>query len=255
MLSIVLLFVFGLLVGSFLSSLTYRYPREEKVSSGRSFCPICKKTIAWHDNIPLLSYIVLKGRCRNCDDKISLRYPLIELSTALSFVFVGWFLVTGNAYYIGHFWTLPYLLFLFTVLIAIFVIDLEHKIIPDSLVYSIFIATLVVLFITSTPLYPHLLAAFGAATFLLLLHLLTGGRGMGLGDVKFALAGGLILANLVIVWMFISFLLGAIVGLLLIVLGKAKFGKEIPFGPFLIIGLIVAMFFGTTIQNVLLPGF
>lgn len=255
MLSIVLLFVFGLLVGSFLSSLTYRYPREEKVSSGRSFCPICKKTIAWHDNIPLLSYIVLKGRCRNCDDKISLRYPLIELSTALSFVFVGWFVNTGSAFYIGYFWVLPYLLYLFTVLIAIFVIDLEHKIIPDSLVYSIFIATLVVLFITSTPLYPHLLAAFGAATFLLLLHLLTGGRGMGLGDVKFALAGGLILANLVIVWMFISFLLGAIVGLLLIVLGKAKFGKEIPFGPFLIIGLIVAMFFGTTIQNVLLPGF
>lgn len=233
--------------------------------SGRSLCPKCKNKISWFDNIPLLSFLLLKGKCRNCGKKISGRYPLIEFSTAV--LFLGFFLSINNCAtalqglplkggvictwqgVLGGF-TLPYFLVMFTVLIAIFVIDFERQIIPDSLIYLLFALTFTLLLIFSPlEIYSRLLSGFGISLFLLIIHLVTGGRGMGLGDVKFVLFGGLLLGwPAVITWIFLSFLIGGVTGLFLIILKKASFGKHIPFGPFLIIGLIITLIWEDILQ-------
>jgi prepilin signal peptidase PulO-like enzyme (type II secretory pathway) len=233
------LLVFGLIIGSFLGALTYRYPRGLSVATGRSFCPKCKKQIGWMENVPVASYIILGGKCSGCKKRISLRYPLIEIATGLGFWIIG-----ANVY----------ALTIFCLLIAIFVIDLEHQIIPDIFIFlGIGIAFLnLLLGPNATSLPASLLAGFAAATFLLLIHLATKGRGMGLGDVKFAVLGGLIAGpKLSLIWLFASFLTGAICGIILIFAGRAKMKSKIAFGPFLVVGLLVALSFGDKILNFL----
>lgn len=222
--------VVGLAIGSFLGALIYRIPREIQFTSGRSLCPRCGKKISWFDNIPLISFLLLGGKCRNCHKKISLRYPLVELATAVGFILIGLNL---------------YLLAIFSLLMAIFVIDIEHQIIPDSLVFLLlFLATCYILLATSD-IFLRIASGFSAALFLLAIYLLTRGRGMGLGDVKFAIFGGLFLSwPGVLVWMFLSFLTGGLVGIILILLGKAKLKGKIAFGPFLIVGLFIAYLWG-----------
>ena len=239
------LFVLGLIIGSFLSSYTYRLPRGRTIIKGRSICPSCKKKIHWYDNLPLLSYLLLKGKCRNCGKKISIRYPLIELTTGLGFVGV-WFLSDG-------FVSLLFWLFLFSLLLAIFVIDLEAKIIPDELIFAGFIAsTFFLLVVKPSDFYIHLFSGFVAASFLLLVHILTRGRGMRLGDVKFALFGGILLGwPLSLVWLFGAFLTGALVGSILILAKKTSFGKQIAFGPFLVLSLIIVLIWGENLFNLL----
>lgn len=259
--TILILIVAGLATGSFLSALTYRLPRKESISSGRSKCPHCDSEIVWYDNIPLLAYINLRGRCRRCGKPISLRYPAIELTTALVFAASGfflekcapllhsplcsWYLSLGG-------WIYLFLLISISILIAIFVIDLETKIIPDELSLSGFLLVFVSLVFASGSYFAHLVSGLGAAVFLLLIHLITRGKGMGLGDVKLALFLGTFLGwpNTPI-WLFLSFLIGAVVGVYLIVIGKAKFGRQIPFGPFLIISAFLVLFFGKNLMGIL----
>jgi len=250
---LILVSVLGLIVGSFLSAYTYRWPEGIPISQGRSFCPKCKEKISWFDNIPLFSYLLLRGRCRSCGQKISLRYPLIEISTAGSFLLMAYFL--GDCSRAGVLcqwqgrlgeWALPYFLFVTSALIAIFVIDLENQLIPDGLVYFMFFltTTLLILF-WPQELFLRLLSGFSASTFLLLIHLATRGRGMGLGDVKFALFGGLFAGwPLSGLWLFLSFVIGAVVGVILIFLGKASLGQKIAFGPFLALSLFITMIWG-----------
>lgn len=256
MVFLVFLGVLGLVVGSFLGALTWRFPRGRTLL-GRSSCPRCGKTIAWYDNIPVISYILLRGHCRHCGKKISLRYPAVELVTALLFVLVGsvnlggWEGVSVIRDYQG--WlglvAFPYFLFLVSILVAIFVIDLEHKLIPDELLYpSILISLLVLLPSPSPTLVSHFSWAVFLATFLYLVHLATRGRGMGLGDVKLAFLLGLVAgypASLVAI--FLAFLTGAAVGLILVLTRHAKFGKPIPFGPFLVAGLLISLFASNTL--------
>ena len=258
----VLLFILGSVVGSFLSAYTYRFPRNLDFVWGRSFCPNCKAKISWYDNIPLLSFILLKGRCRNCNKAISRRYPIMEFSTGLAFVSIfsflnyctevvcQWSMVLGSL-------ALPYFLLLVSIMIAIFVIDLEYQIIPDNLVFFLFLTAFVLQLISYSPtFFAGLFTAFGASLFLLALHLLTKGRGMGLGDVKLALPAGLILGwPMGAVWLFVSFVIGGVVGIILILLKKAHFGKQIAFGPFLVVGYLIALFRGERILGFLFPVF
>jgi len=217
---LVFLFVFGLVVGSFISAFTYRYPRKIQFLTGRSFCPKCKKRISWFDNIPILSFVLLGGRCRNCNKPISRRYPLIELAAGTGFLLIGF--------------NLPWLA-IFCVLLAIFVIDLEHQIIPDGL---IFLGMFFVLFLIPGSLAGALFAGFLSATILLLIYFATRGRGMGLGDVKFAVLGGMIVGlKLCLAWLFLAFLTGGIVGVILILGGKKKLKDKIAFGPFLVVAI------------------
>ncbi len=251
---LLILFVLGLVIGSFVSAFSYRAPLGISVSKGRSFCPKCKKQLYWYENIPVLSFLALRGKCSGCDERISRRYPLIELITGLSFVDLGYVLATCSNPLVGTAcgwqealggFTLFFLLVVITVLITIFVIDLEHQIIPDELVFFLFGLVFFALLLTGQSIYLPLFAGFISATFLLILHLFTYGKGMGLGDVKFALSAGILVSwPFAATWMFLSFLIGAVVGVIMLLFGKTKFGKHIPFGPFLVISLILILFGG-----------
>jgi len=225
------LFLFGLIIGSFLTALTYRIPKRLSISKGRSICPNCKKQISWYDNIPLLSFILLMGKCRNCKKRISLRYPIIELATAITFVIIGF-----NVFN----------LILASILISIFVIDWEHQIIPDEFVFGGLVVLVFILLIANSELlFSNLLAGFLSALILLFLNLVTKGKGMGLGDVKLALLlGGIVGINLFWIWLFFSFVVGASIGIILMGIKKATLREKIAFGPFLIIGLVLAILFG-----------
>lgn len=236
------LFVIGLVFGSFVSAISYRLPLGISFVSGRSFCPKCKHKISWYDNIPLLSFIILGGKCRHCGKQISYRYPIIELFTALGFILIYSF---GQ----GRTLSISLLLFVFIVLEVIFIIDLEHRVIFDGLTYLLFVFFLITfLFVKDQNFYLNLLTGFTLSLFLLFLNLLTKGRGMGLGDVKLALPLGFFLGfPLGVLWIFISFLTGAILGVILILVGKTKFGKQVPFGPFLIFSFWLVFLFGESL--------
>ncbi len=262
-LGLILFIVLGAVFGSFLTSFTWRYPRGLLFSKKRSYCPKCKKRINWYDNVPIVSFLVLGGACRNCKKKISIRYPAIEATTALGFICI-WILfanclsVSGNSatsaflspfcWWVGNLGllALPYFLFIFVVLAAIFIIDLENQVIPDSLVFVLLIPIYLLLILNPTfEIYVRILLGLGSALFLLLVHLITKGKGMGLGDVKLALFAGTLLGwPFTYIWMFLAFLTGAVVGIILILIGKASFGKRIAFGPFLVFSLLIVLFFG-----------
>src|SRR5580765_1026315 len=134
-----MLFILGLVFGSFLTSFPYRLLLGELFPKGRSYCPKCKKQINWYDNIPLLSFILLKGKCRNCKKKIPIGYPIIELSTGILFTILAYFVNHSSLALQG--WMLPFLLFVSVILIAIFITDWEEQIIPDELSFILFIAS------------------------------------------------------------------------------------------------------------------
>jgi prepilin signal peptidase PulO-like enzyme (type II secretory pathway) len=229
------LFIFGLIFGSFVTAFSYRYPRKISNLKGRSFCDNCKKQIGWRDNIPLLSYLLLGGKCRNCKTKISLRYPIIELATGIGFLLIG-------------FHILP--LILFVLLEMIFIIDFEHQLIPDDFVFT---GILLLLIINHQFLFTSLFAGFACAVFLLLIFLFTKGRGMGLGDVKFAVLGGMIVGlPLSPIWLFVAFLTGAIVGTILIIGKRAGLKSKIAFGPFLVASIPITLLWGQKIIDIIL---
>ena len=254
-----LIALLGLIIGSFLTALTYRIPKGISIARGRSFCPKCKSMIAWYDNIPLLSYLLLGGKCRKCRKKISIRYPLIEFFTSLSFVFI--YLVDKFDYISFlqspfYFWssalgqfTLPFFYIVLIILLAIFIIDLEKQIIPDNLVFVLYLIVWAGLVFTHLEgFYSYILGGFTAAAFLLFLVFLTKGKGMGLGDVKLAIPLGTILGlTNSVIWLFLSFLTGAYIGIILILVKKARVKDNIAFGPFLIFSFFIALFWGRKI--------
>lgn len=220
------LFFFGLLIGSFISAVTYRIPRSLDFIKGRSFCDFCKKDLFWYDNIPLFSYVFYLGRSRCCHKKISIRYPLIEVATAVCFVVLYLFSLSP-VYYV-----------LCTISLAIFIIDLEHQIIPDELIWLVLFLGLV------NFSFNNLFSGFLFAFLLLLLHLVTRGRGMGLGDVKLAIALGIWLGlTNGLTWLLISFIMGGIVASILLLLKKADMKTKIAFGPFLILAFWIVIIF------------
>jgi len=263
---IFLLIIYGLIVGSFLTAYTYRLPLGKSVKKGRSICPNCNEKIAWYDNIPLLSFLLLKGKCRGCGNKISIRYPAIELATVLGFVGTYYLLAAcGSASPLSFnlicTWqtklgvlSLPFILLVFSIVLMIFIIDLEKMIIPDELVlFGLALVFLCLLLLDPSNLYIHLLTGFGAGGFLLLLHILTRGKGMGLGDVKLALFLGSLLGwPWTAVWLFGAFLTGAIIGSILILTKKTAFGKQIAFGPYLILSLIITLIWGEALLGMYL---
>jgi prepilin signal peptidase PulO-like enzyme (type II secretory pathway) len=241
-----LLFVLGLCVGSFLNVVIDRLcstSQEPKsllrhlrgVLGGRSYCDHCRRQLAWYDNIPLLSFILLRGRCRWCHSPISWQYPGVELATGIITVLV--FLLSNYELRVTS-----YELIIAYCLIVVFVSDWKYQIIPDQIIYPAIIFTLLYLLgsyelrVTS-----YLISGGLAAAFFFFLYLVTKKRGMGLGDVKLAFLMGLILGfPKIVVALYFAFLTGAAVGVILILLGKKRFGQHIPFGPFLVGGTILS---------------
>jgi len=261
-------FVFGAVVGSFLNVLIHRVPREESIVFPNSACPNCKQSIKPYDNIPLLSWLILSGKCRSCKNPISPRYPAVELLTALLFVLVFW--------QIGFNPFLPVGLIFAAAMIALIFIDAENMILPNVITYPLLVFALLVrlifpLFLSASyfsdlkvsPLnqmedYPiWLVSLFGAVLGGLvgggslwlvgeIWKRLRGVEAMGLGDVKMMFAVGALLGwRLTLLTIFIGAFTGAVVGMLVISRQKEKdFQAQIPFGIFLGIGSIVALLFG-----------
>ncbi len=244
------IFLLGVFIGSFLNCFIYRLSIGEK-PEGRSYCPKCKHQLSFKDLVPVFSYAFLLGKCRYCKKKISLEYPLVELLTGVLFLLT--FLSIGLSL------ELFYLLFVLFFLILIFVYDLKHYIIPDFATFSlIFLSSAYLLFISFIEgdysiLFLGVLSGAVAFLFFFALWYFTKGKGMGFGDVKFVIFMGLFLGfPNIIPGLFISFLLGAIIGLVLIAIKRKKIKQQIPFGPFLIIGTLTAYFYGAEIIEIYL---
>jgi len=250
----ILILIFGLVVGSFLNCVICRLEKKQSFLKGRSYCPHCKHILSWQDLIPVFSFLILRGKCRYCRKKISLQYPLVELFTGLLFVFLLNYELGIRNYEIFNFNFIFNFLFLILnslFLILIFVYDLKHYIIPDKVIYpAIAIALIYNLILNSQFIIHNSISAFGAAAFFLAIVLISRGKWMGVGDIKLAFLIGLLLGYpKALLALFLAFLIGAIIGLGLIILKKKTIKSELPFGPFLILGIYLALFFGEKIIN------
>ncbi len=244
----VFVFLFGLIIGSFLNCVIYRLEEGKSFLKGRSFCPDCGHTLGFLDLVPVFSFIFLKGRCRYCNKKISWQYPLIELATGIIFL-----LISIN-FGVRSFGCIYYLL-ISSLLIIVFVYDLKHYIIPDGVIYAAIVASFAYnivysfLVIGSFQFFlQSLLAALLASGFFLLIILISKGKWMGVGDIKLAFLMGLFLSwpNILIA-LFSAFFIGAVIGVGLIALKKKELKSEVPFGPFLVTGTFLSLFWGSEI--------
>ncbi len=260
---IIFLFVMGAIWGSFLNVVILRSAKGKSFIAGRSMCPKCKHQLAWIDNIPLVSFLFLRGRCAYCNKKISLLYPVVEFLTGLFFVW--WFLVGfGFFQLVGSPWRLVqpiYWLVVGLIFIVIFLIDLLYMIIPFWLNMSLLS---VVLF------YKTVLYSFGLlrgidfvfslglglglslALFLIskLALLWKGKEGFGLGDIFLVPSLGLILGwPKIVPGIFLSFVSGSIIGIFLLTWGKKKRLDYLPFGPFLILGTFLGLLYGDSLWS------
>ncbi len=242
---IVFLFLLGLCVGSFWNVLILRTNTGEGVG-GRSRCFSCLAKLSWYDLIPVVSFATIRGRCRYCKSRISLQYPLVELATGIIFGAAG-YIFFGGYVFITLEAVLHYSLVVsfFSLLLAISVYDLRHKIIPDQWSLALFVLAvlsevLVWLMGTGSP-KEDILAALGAFIFFGGLWFVSRGRWMGFGDAKIAPSLALFLGYPgAIFGVLFAFWAGAAVGVTLLVLGKAHRKTEIPFGPFLALGTLAA---------------
>jgi leader peptidase (prepilin peptidase) / N-methyltransferase len=227
----------GALIGSFLNVVAHRVPLGESLVSPGSHCPGCGAPVKPYDNIPVVSWLLLRGRCRNCGMRISPRYPLVELATAIVFAAV----VAVRGFDDDLVLELPFV----AALIALAAIDFDHRLLPNKIVYPLaaygVIATLLV---DQDDLVENLIAGAGAFLFLLV-AVIAYPRGMGMGDVKLAGAMGLYLGLSVIPALLVAFLSGSLVGVVIIAReGAAGRKKAVPFGVFLALGGIVGVLAG-----------
>ena len=241
--------VMGLLVGSFLNVVAWRLPRGESLVHPRSRCPGCGTPIKPYDNVPVLSWLVLRGRCRTCGTPISPRYPLVEAATGALYVAV----VLGRD---GALETVLGLL-LVTALVPITLIDLERRLIPNAITLPASVAALVAAVVLDLSFVPEqLIAGVGAGGFFLLAALAYP-RGMGMGDVKLAGMLGLYLGRAVAPAVFIALIAGVLVGGVIMARLGAREGRKaaVPFGPFLSLGALIAMFVGDGLVDAYLDRF
>jgi len=230
--------VAGLLVGSFLNVVAHRLPRGESLVHPRSRCPSCGAPVAPYDNIPVLSWLLLRGRCRNCGEPISGRYPAVELATAVLYALVV--LLKDDAVNIALG------LLLVTFLVPITLIDLELRLIPNRLTLPAAVAALVAGVVLDIDFVPEQLIAGAAAGGFFLLAAVAYPRGMGMGDVKLAGVMGLYLGLNVVPALAIAFFAGTLVGIAVMVRhGAGGRKKGVPFAPFLALGGLVAIVAGS----------
>jgi leader peptidase (prepilin peptidase) / N-methyltransferase len=273
----IIIFIFGIAIGSFLNVCIYRVPLNQSIVKPRSHCPKCNHLIAWYDNIPLLSYLILRGKCRYCKVPISIRYFIVEFITGVLFVLIV------RQFQMINFASMTYLIVVSS-LIALSFIDLDHFILPDVITYPLLILGLIISIIlsyvpntgflinhwmsgpfsvNSGRLYPFYNAGFGMLVgggILLLIGTIAKWilkkEAMGGGDVKLLAAMGTFIGyKLVLLTLILASFVGSIIGAVILIQVKKKekeatsFGHYIPFGPYLAIGAVIALIWGNDLIN------
>ena len=238
----------GLCLGSFLNVVAYRLPAGISLVTPGSACPGCGTAIRPYDNLPVVSWVMLGGHCRACDARISARYPITEALTGALFAAV----VIARGSTAGIWLDLIFV----AALVAITVIDLEHLIIPDRIVAPLAVAAIVLTAVFAPHLLVERLVAGAAAGGFLFAAVMVHPVGMGMGDVKLAAVMGLVLGRAVAPAMFIALIAGTVVGIGVMARKGVRDGRKtkVPFGPFLALGGIVAVFAGNALVNVYLHG-
>ena len=259
-LTTVILFLLGLVFGSFFNVLIYRLPREISIIKPGSFCPACRHGIAWYDNIPLLSWLLLRARCRHCGARISVRYPLVELMAGVIFVgtpllakAIGLARVPADRITPLH---SAFAVVFISILALVLIIDLEHQIIPDELSIALFVLGWMAVFALNPPISPGWLSSFIGmcvlSLFFLAFALLIGG--FGIGDVKLGAGLGTFFGwQLLLVAAFLSFVIGGVVAIAyaLFLLSRRRLRARIaiPFGPYLAAGAVLTLFLGARLLS------
>jgi prepilin signal peptidase PulO-like enzyme (type II secretory pathway) len=254
-------FILGLLIGSFINCVVYRLHQGVSFLNGRSFCPHCKKSILWYDNIPLLSFLLLRGHCRACQKKISPTYPLVELAGGILFLLValhiypallatGYGLLPATTLTIIRDWLFAGLL------LVIFLYDLKYYLIPDvfvlpaaalALIFNIALAALEnsSLHLLISSFLNFFVSALLAGGFFLFLFLISKGKWIGGGDIRLGLLLGALLGwPDVLVALFLAYVSGAIIGVFLIAFKKKTMASAVPFGTFLTASAFIVLLWG-----------
>jgi len=248
------MFLLGTAVGSFLNVLIDRLPKDEKIT-GRSHCDYCKKKLSWYDLIPVISFFLLQGRCRYCYKKLSWQYPLVEIITGITFVLIFSFQFSiFNKFSVFNFQTI--ILFgLACCLLVIFFSDLKYHLISDYILLTLFVLSIIyhLLSIISISLFIYFfISSLIVALPIFLIYYISHERAMGLGDVYLSAIMGFLLGwKAGFVALYIAFVTGAIIGMVLILLKKKKIKSKVPFGPFIVIGTVVMLFWGEKILEII----
>lgn len=252
-------FVMGMCVGSFVNVLIWRTLHGMSPYRGRSVCDHCKRQLSWYENIPVISFVLLGGKCRTCKKKIDWSYPLVELVTGILFL---WWATLGFAFFKITLSPLSYFQPFFWLivginLVIIFFADLLYGIIPDftvailgisTLVYRIILVTLGIMQVSD--FWSSVWVGVGVGGFYLGLFFFTRGNGMGLGDVKLAPVLGFLLGFPEgLVATFVGFIIGGVLASLLLMLHKKKVGQTVPFGPFMVLGAVIGLLWGNQLWN------
>jgi len=247
---IILVFLLGVTFGSFVNAWVWRVKTGRSVASGRSVCPNCKKQIEWYDNIPLVSYVVLRGKCRKCKKPISIQYPIVEMTGGLSFagLYLHFLPTQNNTWLELALWCAASVF-----LLAAFVYDLKNMLLPDR--FTLPVIGIGVMLVTlnsiengSASIQPQLIATTIFVIAYFSLWFFSKGRYLGDGDIRMAAVMGLLLTvPQLIVGVFVAYMVGALTGLYLILRKSKKSDSHIPMGPFLIFGIYFGLLFGEQI--------
>lgn len=242
----VFIFIFGLMIGSFLNCLIWRLYKEETVL-GRSYCPKCGEELRWYDNIPVFSFIFLKGKCRFCDEKISWQYPLVELATGMLFVF-SYYLALANGF---SFLELFFYFFVISLSVIIFVFDLRWYLIPISTVVVGGLTVITLNLFLGASIVSILISMFIGAAFFGAQYVLTRGKGLGEGDIWLGALFGAIFPDIkmLLLTIFLTYIIGGVTALFLLVFKLKSIGSKLPLGIFLTLALVISLFFGADIAN------
>ncbi len=240
-------FIVGIIIGSFLTVCIHRVPQERSIVFPRSACVHCNQTISWYDNIPVLSFLLLRGRCRHCQASILPRYPMIELSNGLGYILILW--------RFGWEWDSVIYAIFFSALLTITWIDWDHQIIPDVIsLPGIILGILASSTVLPTGFMNSLLGVLIGGGVLLFMAwispFLFGKEGLGGGDIKFlAMVGAFLGWQAALSTLMLASIVGAVLGILLLAFKVLKRGQYIPFGPYLALGAAISLFWGTDLLD------
>ena len=246
-------FILGLIIGSFINCLIWRLYKEESIM-GRSYCPKCRNKIAWYDNIPVLSYLFLSGKCRHCNKGISFQYPLVEILTGILFGLVFYINFQSFNFQISAFnfqlLTIFRDLFFISVMVIIFIYDLKWYMILDKITLP---SIIIVYFLNIYLGYEWKVLLFSGIIgggFFLIQFIVSKGKWIGGGDIRLGFLMGVMFSwPIIILAIFIGYFIGSFISIILLILSKKKWGSKVPLGVFLTTSSIITLFWGKEILN------